>query len=905
MIHTSLDLLSESPSHPLDPMFHPHAVAVVGATDRLHSVGRTVLENLLQGRFAGRVYAVNPGRGTVLEQKAYPGIGSVPETVDLAVIVTPAATVPGIMRECAQAGVRAAVILSAGFRELGPSGAKLESQIDEAIQGTPMRVIGPNCLGLMTPSIGLNATFAQQPALPGKMAFLSQSGALCTSILDWSLREMVGFSAFVSTGSMLDVGWGDLIYYFGDDPNTQSILIYMESIGDPRAFLSAAREIALTKPIVVIKPGRTEAAAKAAVSHTGALTGADDVLDAAFRRCGVLRVQTIGELFDMAEVLSKQMRPRGPRLLIVTNAGGPGVLATDALVGGGGELTQLSPATAAALDRILPPHWSHANPVDILGDADPNRYAAALDILSREENADGMLAVMSPQGMTDPTEVAARVSEFKAGYPKPLLASWMGGSSVEHGLILLNRSGVSTFSFPDSAAQAFNYMWQYSRNLLSLYETPAATLEETDSAQAPVAEMLAAVRRKGRSLLTELESKRILALYGFSTLPIQHAETPDQAVQAAEGMGFPVVLKVHSETITHKARVGGVRLHLNTTAEVKAAFEDIREAVGRNAGPEHFLGVTVQPMVQTDGYEIIAGSTIDAQFGPVLLFGTGGRFAERIADHALGLPPLTTTLARRMMERTRALGVVESTYGRPTADLLAQAMVRLSLLVVDQPWIREIDINPLLVSVSGLVALDARIVLHAPDTREEELPRPAIRPYPKQYSFPWRLKDGSEVILRPILPEDEPRMVEFHKALSEQTVYLRYFQASSLRHRTSHERLMRLCFIDYDREMAIVALRTAEDGSRQIIGVGRLSKLHGKNEAEVALIVTDQFQQQGVGRQLLSVLVNVARDEGLKRILAFMLPENTGMQAVARHVGFQIETPSGDPDTVVATLQIV
>ncbi len=904
MTHTSLDLLSQSTSHPLDPMFRPRCVAVIGATDRPHSVGRTVLENLVQSRFAGRVYAVNPGRKTVLEQKAYPNVGALPESIDLAVVVTPAATVPAVMRECAQAGVRAAVIISAGFRELGPKGAQLETGIEQAIRGTRMRVIGPNCLGLMTPSLGLNATFAQKPALPGKMAFLSQSGALCTSILDWSLREIVGFSAFVSTGSMLDVGWGDLIYYFGDDPNTQSILIYMESIGDPRAFLSAAREIALTKPIVVIKPGRTEAAAKAAISHTGALTGADEVLDAAFRRCGVLRVRTIGELFDMAEVLSKQLRPRGPRLLIVTNAGGPGVLATDALVGGGGELAPLSRATTDALDQVLPPHWSHGNPVDILGDADPSRYAAALNILSREESADGMLAVMSPQGMTDPTEVAARVSEFKAGYPKPLLASWMGGSSVEQGLILLNRSGVSTFSFPDSAAQAFNYMWQYSRNLLSLYETPAATLEETDSTQAPVTEMLAEVRRKGRSLLTELESKRILALYGFSTPPIEHAATADQAVHAAEAMGFPVVLKVHSETITHKARVGGVRLKLNSTEEVRAAFEDIRQAVSRNAGPEHFLGVTVQPMVETEGYEIIAGSTIDAQFGPVLLFGTGGRFAERIADHALGLPPLTTTLARRMMERTRALGVVEGAYGKQASELLAQALVRLSLLVADQPWIREIDINPLLVSASGVVALDARVVLHSLEAREDTLPRPAIRPYPKQYMFSVRLKDGSELTLRPILPEDEPRMVEFHKALSEQTVYLRYFQAASLRHRTSHERLMRLCFIDYDREMAIVALRAAAGGSRQIIGVGRLSKLHGKNEAEVALLVTDEFQKQGVGRQLLNVLVKVARDEGLERILAYMLPENTGMQAVARHVGFDIESSSEDPETVIATLKV-
>jgi len=897
-----------SERHPLDFIFRPRSVAVIGATDRQGSVGRTVIENLRTENLPSaesrhKVFPVNPRRTEVLGLPCYPAIGSIPGGVDLAVIVTPAATVPGLIRECVAAGVKGAVIISAGFKEIGPEGARLEAEILEEARRGSLRIIGPNCLGIMTPPIGLNATFAQNIALPGNVAFLSQSGALCTAILDWSLREAVGFSSFVSTGSMLDVGWGDLIYYFGDDPRTRSILIYMESIGDPRSFLSAAREVARAKPIIVIKAGRTEAAAKAAASHTGALTGSDEVLDSAFRRCGVLRVNRIAELFEMADVLSKQPRPRGPRLAIVTNAGGPGVLATDALLGSGGELAKLSPETLKELDSLLPPHWSHANPIDILGDADAERYRKALEIVLQDPGSDGFLLALAPQGMTKPTEVARQIVPDLEHQIAPILAAWMGGDAVSEGTRLLSRSGIPTFAFPDEAARAFTYLWQYSANLRALNETPVlASGETSDLALAQASEILRAVRSRGRTLLTEWESKRLLAAYGIPTVQTELAKSADEAAQIAariaENSGYPVVLKLHSETISHKTDVGGVRLNLDTPEAVRKAFEQIRESVTQRAGAEHFLGVTVQPMVRQHGYELIVGSSLDPQFGPVLLFGTGGELVEVFRDRALGFPPLTTTLARRMMERTRIYRALQGVRGRKPVDLdkLESVLVRFSQLVAEQRWIKEIDINPLLVSEDQIVALDARVLLHSADTDESQLPQLVIRPYPAQYISPFRMKNGATVRIRPIRPEDEPAMVQFHKKLSDSTVYMRYLGFMKLEQRIAHERLTRICFIDYDREMVLVAERPGvASGDSEILGVGRLSKSHGRNEAEFAVLVRDDFQKLGLGSEFLRRLLDVARDEKLDRVFAIMSTENIAMRKMALSAGFRLEVSSGEP----------
>ena len=887
--------LRQQRNQPLDVFFSPRTVAVIGATETPGSVGRTLLWNLVTSPFGGTVYPVNPKRPSVLGVKAYPSVSDIPEQVDLAVIVTPPPSIPGIIKECGENGVQGAIVISAGFKEIGPEGAALERQLLVEAQAAGIRVIGPNCLGVMAPLSGMNATFATTIARPGSVGFISQSGALCTAVLDWSLKEMVGFSAFVSVGSMVDVGWGDLIYHLGNDPRTRSIVIYMESIGNARAFLSAAREVALNKPIIVIKPGRSAAAAKAAASHTGSLTGSDEVLEAAFRRSGVLRVNNIADLFYMAEVLSKQPSPKGPRLTIVTNAGGPGVLATDALIMGGGELAELTPETMQAYNAVLPATWSHNNPVDIIGDASPERYAKALEIAAKDPNSDGMLVILTPQAMTDPTRIAEQLKPLARQEGKPVLASWMGGVDVAAGEAILNQANIPTFPYPDTAARAFNYMWQYSYNLKGLYETPA--MPEDSEAWAPDRKLVDSIiqksRSEGRTILTEFESKQVLAAYGIPTAQTVIATDAAAAVNAAGQIGYPVVLKLYSETITHKTDVGGVQLNLGSAEAVDRAFRAIQASVAEKAGAQHFQGVTVQPMIKLkDAYELIIGSSLDPQFGPVLLFGTGGQLVEVFKDRALSLPPLNSTLARRMMEQTKIYKALKGVRGRRPVDLeaLQVLMVRFSALVAEQRWIKEIDINPLLASPDGLIALDARVVVHGPEVKLEDIPKSAVRAYPNRYVAPWTMKDGTSVIVRPIRPEDEPALVRFHETLSERSVYLRYFHLMNLEQRTTHERLTRICFIDYDREMALVAeRRNPESGELEVLGVGRMMKIHGTTEAEVAVLISDKWQNRGLGKELLGRLIMVGTDERLTRLTADILPDNRGVMRICEKLGFTLK----------------
>jgi acetyltransferase len=889
----------------LDTFFLPSRVAVIGATEQEGSVGRTVVANLIAEPFKGAVYAINPRRSTVLGLPCYSAIAQIPAKPDLAVIVTPARTVPSVVAECVDAGVKAAIIISAGFREAGSNGQALEEQIRQEIQrgaslGRPIRIIGPNCLGLMAPASGLNATFANAMAQKGHVGFISQSGALCTAILDWSLQENVGFSAFVSVGSMLDVGWGDLIQYLGDDPATRSIAIYMESVADARSFLSAAREVALSKPIIAIKPGRTEAASKAAASHTGALTGSDEVLDAAFRRCGVLRVNTIAELFYLTEALDKQPRPAGPRLTILTNAGGPGVLATDALLSEGGELSELAPATLEKLDSFLPPHWSRHNPIDIIGDADADRYAKAVEITASDQGTDGLLAILAPTGLADPTEIAKKLAPFAKLPGKPIIASWMGGQSVAAGDAILARAGIPTYHYPDSAARVFQSMWRFSANLKALYETPTAVEETTGDAtsRARASALVEQARAKGRTILTEAESKSLLEAYGIPTVPTRVAPDEGAAVRCSHEFGYPVALKLHSETITHKTDVGGVVLNLADEAAVRGGFAAIRDSVNSKAGEGHFLGVTVQPMIRAEGYELIMGSSIDSQFGPVLLFGTGGQLVEVFQDRALALPPLNTTLARRVIERTKIATALRGVRGRKPVDLadLERLLVRFSSLVIEQVWIKEIDINPLLASPENLIALDARVVLFPLEVQVP--PRPAIRPYPSQYVKPWRFENGEEVLIRPIRPDDEPGIVRFHATLSERSVFLRYFHLLQLDYRVSHERLVRICFNDYDREIALVALQGGD-----ILAVGRLTKLRHINESEFAVLISDDHQGRGLGTELVRRLIEIARAEKHDRVNAEILPENHMMQNVCRMLGFKLEFQP-DEGAIHATLEL-
>ena len=874
---------------PLDCFFRPRHVALVGATEKPDSVGRSILDNLTQTSFGGAVYPVNPNHQTLRGLQCYRAVSAIGSGVDLAVIATPAHTVPAVVADCASSGVKAAIVISAGFRETGASGIELENRILKEARASGMRILGPNCLGLMNPHQGLNATFATSMARPGKLAFISQSGALCTAILEWSHREHMGFSAFVSVGSMLDVGWGDLIRYLDDDPDTRSIAIYMESVGDARSFMSAAREAALSKPIIVLKPGRSEAAAKAAASHTGALTGSDDVLDAAFRRCGVVRVDTIAELFNLSEALDKQPRPKGPRLAIITNAGGPAVLAADALLASGGQLAELSLGTVALLDSVLPRHWSHANPVDILGDATPERFCRAVEIVARDPSTDGLLVALAPTGPTNPVAVAEALAPVLRTIGKPVMASWMGGEQASRGEAVLNEAGIPTYSYPDSAARIFDLMWNYSAGIESLYQTPGKPEPATgESARAGIRSKIEAIRATGRLLMTEAESKQLLEAWGIRCVRTAIARSEDEAAGIAEQMTFPVAVKLHSETITHKTDVGGVQLNIGNRAEVIRAFQNIRQSVSEKAGAQHFQGVTVQPMASRDGYELILGSSVDAQFGPIILFGSGGQLVEVYKDRAIGLPPLNTTLAGSLMRRTRIFTALGGVRGRQSVDLAAleNILVRFSDLILENPDIQEIEINPLLASPSGVLALDARVILHPPGA--DPLPRTAIRPYPSEYMKAWKFADGASVLIRPIRPEDEPAIARLHGRLSEQTVSQRYLGSMALATRLSHRRLVRVCFADYDREIALVAEQQGE-----ILGVGRLSRAHFERTAELAVLVEDRCQRRGLGTEMACQLIEIARDENLDSLTAEMRESNSGMIALCRRLGFAIEAKGG------------
>ncbi len=873
----------------LDNFFYPQNVAVIGASEKPKSVGRTLLWNLISSPFGGTVYPVNDKRKSVLGIKSYPSIADVPAKVDLAIIATPAKTVPDIVSQCVKAKVGSAIIISAGFKEMGEEGLKLEMEIEQIIKKKQMRIIGPNCLGIMNPANGLNATFAADMALKGSVAFISQSGALCTAILDWSLKEKVGFSSFVSIGSMMDIKWSDLINYFGNDPNTASILIYMENLSNPRAFLSAAREVALTKPIILIKAGKTEESAKAAISHTGAMAGSNDVLNAALKRVGVLRVDSISDLFSMAEILAKQPLPKGPKLSIITNAGGPGVLATDALIENGGKLAQISESAMKKLNEFLPLEWSHNNPIDILGDASDELYGKTLDVVSKDPSSDGILVILTPQNMTDPTAVAYKLKEFSA-LKKPILASWMGAERVKEGRVILSGGNIPIFEYPDDACKAFSYMWQYSHNLSSIYETPALqTLEvEEDLLQKrhkKIVKCFDDVLKQKRVVLTEYESKSVLEAYNIPTITTYVAKNLDEAIKYSEKIGYPVVLKIYSTTITHKKNVGGVKLNLSSKEAVKKAYEEIYEAI-KTLGIEHFEGVTVQKMAKLDGFEIILGASYDSVFGPVLLFGAGGSLVEIFNDKAIGLPPLNSTLASQIMEQTKIYKALKNNK-KIDLDLLKSIFVQLSNLIAEYPMIKECDINPLLVSNEKIIALDARIILHS-DEKHSQL---AIRPYPLQYVSIAKLKDGTSAIIRPIRPEDEHYMITFLNELSDKNALNRYLKEMNYNEFLAKESLTRICCNDYDREIAVV-VEKKENKKSEILAIGRLTKIND-HEAFFALIVKDKWQNKSIGSELLKKLVQIAKGEKLSLLKASLLKENIAMQTICKKVGFRLTEEDG------------
>ncbi len=860
----------------LDSLFRPRSVAVFGASANAGSVGNILLRNLLENPFGGIVFPINPKRSVVQGIACYPNLAAVSARAELAVIATPAATVPDVVRDCVEHNVAAAIIISVGFAELGAGGRKLEDEIRGIARGK-LRIVGPNCLGILHPPSNLNASCATTMARSGRVALLSQSGAICTAILDWARQAHVGFSSFVSLGSMLDVDFADLIDYFADDPATHSIVLYMESIGNTRKFLSAARSASRAKHIIVVKAGRHEAGVRAAASHTGALIGEDAVFDAAFRRAGVLRVPTISDLFDMSEILATQPPPSGPNLAILTNSGAIGIMATDALMLGGGRLAPLKPETLAALNAALPSPWSRANPIDILDDATPQRYRLAVEACAKDANVQGILVLLTPQAVTDPTETARQLSSFAHLPNKPLLACWMGGATVREGIDLLNRAGIPTFDAPEPAIRAFLNMVQYRRNQELLYETPPALPEDCAPDRGRVRQILQEVRAIGRTLLTEVESKEVLSAYGIPVAPATACKNVDEAVTAAKEIGYPVVVKLLSSIIMHKSEVGGVKLNLPDEHAVRAAFAAIEWS-------DSFEGVSVQPMVRDRGYELIIGSSLDRQFGPIILFGCGGLLAEVFQDRSLGLPPLNRTLARRLMERTKIYEALQGVRGQKGVNLeaLETLLACFSQLLVDFPEIQEVDLNPVLATPERVVALDARLLLCLDDQAAEQFPRLAIRPYPNQYIAPFRLRDGREAIIRPIRPEDEPLLLALHASLSEQTIRMRFF---SMVKTLSRESLIRLCHLDYDREMALVAVMR-ENGEPRLLGVSRYYLQPQTGTAEFAVVVSDVYHGQGLGHHLMQRLIDIARERGVGRLIGQVLAENVPMLRLMRSLGF-------------------
>ncbi len=881
--------------HSLDVFFKPRSIAVVGASERPGSVGRKVFWNILNSPFGGAVYPVNQSRRQVLGVHAHARLSDIKYPLDLAVIVTPADTVPGVLDDCAAAGVGGAIIISAGFTERGEPGRALEAQIRERARRGGIRVIGPNSLGIMNPMRGLNAAYSANIALKGSVGFISQSGALCASVLDWSFRAKTGFSKFVSFGAMVDVQWSDLIYYLGDDPKTKSIVIYMESIGDARSFLSAAREVALTKPIIVLKAGQTESGARAArhSAYTSTDTGDDAVLAAALMRCGVLRVDDVETLFAMADTLGKQPRPRGPRLAIVSNAAGPGILATDALVRAGGELAPISPATMDELNTVLPSYWNRNNPVDVVADADPDRYSAALAAVAKDPANDGMLVILTPQATTDPTATAEAVGRMDRGHGKPVIASWMGGEAVAQGARILTEHLVPCFAYPDAAARVYAAMWRYSYALRGLYETAQPLSGEGGEAREEARRIVEGARALGRVSLTEEESKAVLSAYGLPVAPSLVARSADEAAAHAEALGWPVSMKLNGSPVTCDLQIPIRQLSQINADEARRAFDRLME----NAGEARADGVSIRPAVRTAGYQIVLAAFVDPQFGPCIEFGAGGPLAGVLRDRAIALPPVNTTLARRTMERTRISRALRGARGSIAVDMerLEQILVSFGDLVVDLPRIREIEINPLFATAERIEALDARIVLHDADVADDILPKPAIRPYPARYTREAVLKDGTRLTMRPIRPEDEGMLVAFHKTLSSETVYFRYLRLLSFDQRIRHERLSQMCFIDYARQIGLVAeARDPDTGGHRILAISRIVRIHGTNDADFALVVSDAVQGQGLGEAMLRHLLDVARDEKISRVIGVIHPENTPMHRLCRKVGFTLCKPVGD-----------
>ncbi len=884
----------------LNRVFNPKRIAVIGASEREGSIGAKIFSNLTGAGYKGTVFPVNPFRQTVQGITAYPSVSKIPCKIDLAVVATPAHIVPQIAEECGKAGVAGIVIISAGFKETGENGADLEKQLLDHRKKYGIRIIGPNSLGVIRPKINLYATFADKQASPGKIAFISQSAALCASALDWASEAQVGFSAVVSTGSVLDVDLGDLIDYFGIDAQTRSILLYVESIRNGRKFMSAARGFARTKPIVLVKAGRFKESIGAALCHSGSLGGEDVVYDAAFKRAGIVRVEAIKDLFNCAEALAMQPNPTDPNLTIITNAGGPGIMATDQLIARGGKLSQLSDESVQALKNVLPSYCSMTNPIDIYEEATPNRFKSVMEISLKDPNSNGFLIIYTPQGATKPVPLAKVIVDLAKQTKKPILTALIGeDNQCWKARRILQGNGVPSFTTPEEAVSTFMYMYDYTRNLEHLYKTP----EELPVEQPDSTFLKGLLRRafcEGRKVLNLPESMCFLEAYNIPVVKTLVARNPEEASALSSELGYPVVMKALSPQISHKSKIGGVILNVCSSSETKTLFEEVANRVKNYSSTAEFQGVTIQPMIREKEHELIIGSKKDPQFGSIIIFGMGGTATELFKDASIGFPPLNQVLARRLIEDT-AIYKQASSIGRPlNFKLVEEIIVKFSQLVTDFPEIREMDINPLIASENSVVAVDARIVIEWERMMREVAEHHdncLIASYPKKYVAPRRLKNKTQVSLRPIKPEDEERFNEFMKSLSVESMRFRFFNIIK---EMSHETLTRYCNLDYDREIAVIA--ELQESNKPIIGAVRLIVEPGGKSGEFAVLVGDKWQGLGLGSKLMDLLAEIGKDMRVDKIYGYVSANNYKMLRMCNKKGFKMEPL--DEDTFIETLTL-
>ena len=879
----------------LDSLFAPRSVAVIGVSERAGSLGAIVLRNLRAGGFAGPVWAVNKHRAQVDGVEVLAGVEALPEAPELAVICTPAASVPALVQALAARGTRAAIVLTAGLKQgAGEDGRSFEQAMLDAARPFVLRVLGPNCIGALVPGIGLNASFAPGNAAPGRLAFVTQSGALATAMLDWANAQGIGFSHFISLGDSADVDFGDVLDYLGSDSGTRAILMYAESVKHARKFMSAARAAARNKPVIVVKSGRAPEGARAAASHTGALAGSDAVFDAAVRRAGMVRVDTLEALFDAAQTLARLERWRGDRLAILTNGGGAGVLAADALALGKGQLAQLAPDTLAKLDAVLPANWSHANPIDIIGDAPVERYTQALDILLRAPEVDGVLFMHAPTAIVPAVQIASACATMLRDPGKPVLSCWLGGTVVEPARKVFAQAGLAGYTTPEHAVAGWLQLVQYHRHQEALLQLPDAQPQELGVDPSEARAVLAQALAEGREWLEEQEAKQVLQAYGIPTVRTVRVHDGEEAAAAARDIGFPVALKVLSPQIVHKSDVGGVALHLASAEEVRDAVVRMRQEVARRSPHAHVTGFTVQAMAHRPrAHELIVGIADDRVFGPVVLFGEGGTAVEVRKDRAVALPPLNPALVRDLVARTQVGPLLAGYRGRAGVHqpALEDAVLRVSQMACDLPALAELDINPLLADSDGVLALDARIRLRRPQAGEGS--RLALRPYPSELQESIEL-GGHTLLVRPIRPEDGTRLAAFYAEATPADLRLRFFMT---RREVPRSELARYCQIDYEREMTFVAL----DGDR-MAGEVRAVCDPDNREAEFALQVATAWQHRGLGRMLLDKLIAYLRARGTGEVVGMCLQENTAMAALARDAGFS--TKPGPDDTLRLRLRL-